>query len=151
MHFTLGSSRVRVSLNRLLSSSSAQYRMAGVDPEKAIVDNLHDFKPAISTKYDVKSWTVREMNDTEDPDVMLLSYWKKALVPLLGLTTPLPMIFALWYNFTQSRILWRHAENLWSRDWTVFVGLPLVALDLLLVRKSCFPSNLQSSKHLLTF
>jgi hypothetical protein len=147
----MGSSRVIFSLNRCLSSSSAKYRIARVDPEKAILNELHDFKPAISiAKDDVKSWTVREVNDTEDPDIMLLSSWKKALMPFLGLTTPLPMVFALWYSFAQSRILCKHSENLWSKDWTVFIGLPLVALDLLLVRESCLPSNIQSSKHLLT-
>jgi hypothetical protein len=139
MQFTVGSSRVVFSLNRCLSSSSARYRyqIAGVDPEKAILNELHDFKPAISiAKDDVKSWTVREVNDTEDPDVMLLSSWKKALIPFLGLTTSLPMVFGLWYSFAQSRILYRHPENLWSKDWTMFIWLPLVALDLLLVRKS---------------
>jgi hypothetical protein len=140
MHFTIGSSRVTFSPNRLLRSSSAQYQIAEMDPEKAIVEKLHDFKPSISiAKGNVKTWTVREVNDTEDPDVMLLSSWKKALVPFLGLTTPLPMMFALWYSFMQIRILWRHPENLQSRDRIVFIGLPLMALDLLLVRKSCYP------------
>jgi hypothetical protein len=144
MHFTIGSSRVTFSHNIFLSSSTAQYRIAGVDPEKAIVDGYHDPKPATSiARDDVGTWTVREVNDTEDPDVMLLSSWKKLLIPFLGLTTPLPMIFGLWYSFAQSYILCRHPENLWAMDWTMFVGLPFVALDLLLVRESCFPINLQ--------
>jgi hypothetical protein len=138
--------------NRFFRSSSAQYRIAGVDPEKATMDDLHDFKTAISiAKDDVKTWTVREVSDTEDPDIMLLSSWKKALIPYLGLTTPLPMLFALWYSFAQIRIFCRHSEDLWTRDPTMFIGLPLLALDLLLVRKSCFPSVLQLSKYLLTF
>jgi hypothetical protein len=138
---------VNLSLNRL-GSYSAQYRIAGVDPEKAVVDEVYDFKPATSVaKDDGKKWTVREVDDTEAPDVMLLSSWKKALVPFLGLTTPLPMIFALWYTYTQLRIFSRHAESLWSKDRNMFIGLPLVVLDLLLVRKSTYQgiSNYRSS------
>lgn len=127
---------MNLSLNRL-GSYNAQHRIAGADPEKAVVDDVYDFKPAIPVAKDNgKNWTVREVDDTEDPDVMLLSSWKKALVPFLGLTTPLPMVFALWYTYAQIRIFSRHAEILWSKDRNMFIGLPLVVLDLLLVRKS---------------
>jgi hypothetical protein len=137
MYFTIGSSRVIFSLNRFLNPYSPQYRTAGVDPEKATGNDLHESKHTISIgKDDAKQWTVREVGDTEYPDVMLLSSWKKALIPFLGLTTPLPMIFALWYTFAQYRIVCRHWENLWLDDMTIFIQLPFVALDLLLVRKS---------------
>lgn len=137
MQFTLGSSRVTLSLNRSLSSFSAQNQIPPTDPEKAIVDDVDDIKPAVSdAKKDVTAWTVREVDDTEGSDVMLLSSWKKALIPFLGLTTPLPMLFALWYSLAQIRIFLQHADTLWAKDRTLFIGLPLVALDLLLVRKS---------------
>ncbi|KAH7382529.1 nucleotide-diphospho-sugar transferase [Phaeosphaeria sp. MPI-PUGE-AT-0046c] len=150
MYFTLGSSRVTLSPNRFLNPPSPQYHTVGPDLEKAIVHDLRNSKAAISTADgDYKKWTVREVDDAEDPDVMLLSSWKKALVPLLSLTTPLPMIFALWYTLAQSRIFWRHSEYLWSKDRTMYIGLPFMALDLFLTPIMTLPAILVSLKTLM--
>jgi hypothetical protein len=136
MNFTIGSSRVTLSRYRSSSSFSAQYRLAGADPEKAIQDELYESKSVISNAQDDgKPWTVREVGDMEHPDVMLLSSWKKALVPFLGVTTLLPMFFSLWYTFAQIGILRKHSEQL-SKDSTILVGLSFAALELILIRRS---------------
>lgn len=136
MYFTIGSSRVTFSPNRFSSPLGTQNHAAGTDSEKAIVNGVDYFShPIRVANEDTKAWTVREVNDEENSDVMLLSSWRKALIPLLGLTTPIPMILALWYTFVQGRIFWRHSDYLWSKDRTVYIGLPFVVLDLLLVRK----------------
>jgi hypothetical protein len=132
MTFTIGSSRVTFSFSYFWRSASAQYQNTRVDLEKAITD----IKPVKSTtKSDLTAWTVREVHDTEDPDIMLLSSWKKALIPPLGVTIPLPMIFALWFSVAQIRIIWLHADR-WLKDWTACVWLPMVVLDLFQGRES---------------
>ncbi|PVI03409.1 glycosyltransferase family 2 protein [Periconia macrospinosa] len=134
MHFTVGSSRVRLSLSRLSSNSSLPNRIDNVDLEKATdlvlpdpelgVYNIHSHS---ASSKDRGIWTVRKINDGE----ISSSRWKKTLFPYLGLTASLPVIAASWYTIAQLRIISKYREDQAIWDWKMFVGLFLVGIDLL--------------------
>jgi hypothetical protein len=76
------------------------------------------------------TWVVREMDDTEEPDAMQLSSWRKALVPYLGMTAALPLIFALSYTVVQTRIIIQHHSTPTSWDWKSLIGFLMIGMDL---------------------
>lgn len=133
MHFTVGSSRVRLSLSRLSSTSSLPNRIDDADLERLVEPFVHSPEPGVykihsqSAGKDSGTWTVRKINDGE----IASSSLRKALFPYFGLTASLPVVVSLWYIIAQRRVIWKHRGVQVSGDWKTFIRLILSGIDAL--------------------